>query len=67
MLRDVRNELLSTEKALADYGVVIDTAAWKIDVAATNRRRDEIAKSRGWIEVPTVQRHDPVLRARAAE
>jgi N-methylhydantoinase B len=67
VLRDVRNELLSPEKALADYGVVIDTAVWKIDVAATNRRRDEIARSRGWIEVPTVQRHDPVLRARAAE
>src|SRR4029077_18977693 len=67
VMRDVRNELLSQEKPLADYGVVIDTAAWKVDVAATQRRRGEIAKSRGWTTVPKVQRHDPVLLARAAE
>jgi hypothetical protein len=52
---------------LADYGVVIDTAAWKVDEAATKRHRGEIAKSRGWTTVPKVQRHDPVLLARAAE
>ena len=34
VLRDVRNELLSPEKALADYGVVIDLD-WKVDEAAT--------------------------------
>ena len=33
VLRDVRNELLSPDKAAADYGVVIDTKAW------TDRRR----------------------------
>ena len=67
VLRDVRNELLSPEKALADYGVVIDISAWKVDAAATARRRAEIAQARGWTETPKVQRHDPVLLARAAE
>jgi N-methylhydantoinase B len=59
VLRDVRNELLSPEKALADYGVVIDLA-WRVDEAATARRRGEIAKARGWATVPKVQRHDPL-------
>ena len=44
VLRDVRNELLSPEKALADYGVVIDTAGWTVDAAATARRRGEIGE-----------------------
>src|SRR5215204_2224185 len=59
VLRDVRNELLSPEKALADYGVVIDLD-WRVDEAATARRRGEIAKARGWAAVPKVQRHDPM-------
>ena len=36
---DVRNELLSAAKAAADYGVVVDTARWTVDAAATARRR----------------------------
>jgi len=67
VLRDVRNELLSPQKAEADYGVVIDLALWKVDEAATQRRRDEIRKARGWTAVPKVQRHDPLPLARAAE
>jgi N-methylhydantoinase B len=67
VLRDVRNELLSPEKAEADYGVVIDLSRWKVDEAATKRRRDEIRKARGWTAVPKVQRHDPMPLARAAE
>ena len=67
VLRDVRNELLSPEKALADYGVVIDLAGWTVDAAATARRRGEMARARGWTVVPKVQWHDPVLLARAAE
>ena len=46
---------------------MLDLKGWKVDEAATVRRRAEIAKSRGWTEVPKVQRHDPVLLARAAE
>ena len=56
VLRDVRNEFLSAGKAAADYGVVIDTAAWQVDVAATDKRRDELRKQRNWSEVPAVQR-----------
>ena len=67
MLRDVRNELLSRDKAEADYGVVIDVARWTVDQAATKRRRDDIRKARGWTAVPKVQRNDPMPMARAAE
>ena len=38
VLRDIRNELLSPVKAEADYGVVVDLAAWTVDAAATARR-----------------------------
>jgi len=67
VLRDVRNELLSAEKAAADYGVVIHLRDWTIDEAATTKRRDEIKAARGWTEVPKVQRHDPMPMQRAAE
>src|SRR5918993_4454895 len=67
VLRDVRNELLSPPKALADYGVVVDTAAWTVDAAATARRREEIRRARGWTETPKVQWHEPELLRRAAE
>src|SRR5947199_8111548 len=63
VLRDVRNELLSPEKAEADYGVVVNLAAWKVDEAATQRRCDEIRKARGWRDVPKVH-HDPMPLSR---
>ncbi len=59
VLKDVRNELLSPAKALADYGVMIDTVKWVVDTAATVKRHDEIRRARGWTEVPKVQREDP--------
>jgi N-methylhydantoinase B len=67
VLRDVRNELLSPEKAAADYGVVIDVARWTVDAAATEKRRAEIKTARGWDAVPKVQWHDPMPLSRAAE
>jgi N-methylhydantoinase B len=60
VLRDVRNELLSPDKAATDYGVVIDTKAWRVDTAATAQRRSVIRARRGWRDVPKVQRHDPL-------
>jgi N-methylhydantoinase B len=63
----VRNELLSPQKALADYGVVVDTAAWTVDAAATARRREDIRRARGWTETPKVQWQEPPLLRRAAE
>jgi N-methylhydantoinase B len=61
VLRDVRNELLSVAKAAAEYGVVIDAGA--VDPAATERLRAELRARRGWREVPTVQRTDPLPQA----
>ena len=46
VLRDVRNELVNPALAAEEYGVVIDTAAWQIDEAATDARRAEIRERR---------------------
>jgi N-methylhydantoinase B len=46
VLRDVRNELVSLDAARDDYGVVIDTARWVLDDAATARRRIELRARR---------------------
>ena len=43
VLKDVRNELLSPQKAADDYGVIVDTARWTVDAAATAKRREEIS------------------------
>jgi N-methylhydantoinase B len=59
VLRDVRNEFLSAERARSDYGVVIDTATWRVDEGATERLRAEIRDARGWREAPKVQWHEP--------
>ena len=53
--------------AIVYNGGGIDLAAWTVDEAATQRRRDEIRKARGWTSVPKVQRHDPMSLPRAAE
>jgi len=45
----------------------VNTASWRIDATATDKRRAEIRQARGWREVPKVQREDPVPIARAAE
>jgi N-methylhydantoinase B len=60
VLRDVRNEKVSPAAARREYGVVIDTAAWVVDEAATARLREEIRARRGWSDVPAVQRQDPL-------
>src|SRR5262249_7752077 len=59
VLRDVRNEVLSPAKAAADYGVVIDTRRWTVDVAATRTQRASIAAARAWRTVPKGQREEP--------
>ena len=67
VLRDVRNELLSPEKARADHGVVLDTTRWTVDDAATARLREEIRRRRGWTATPKVQRTDPLPATQGAE
>jgi N-methylhydantoinase B len=59
VLKDVRNELISPAVAAQEYGVVVDTHNWKIDDAATQRRRAEIRAARGWSETPKVLWDDP--------
>lgn len=61
VLRDVRNELLSPQRAEADYGVIVDTSRWRVDEEATTRRRAVIRKARAWDEPPKVQRADPII------
>jgi N-methylhydantoinase B len=67
VLKDVRNEFVSATNAEADYGVVVDTKGWTVDAAATEHRRTEMRRRRGWSEVPKVQWHDPELPRRTAE
>jgi len=67
VLRDLRNEFLSAERARADYGVIVDTKAWRVDIPATEKLRAEIKAARGWREAPKVQWHDPATLHRGAE
>jgi N-methylhydantoinase B len=60
VLKDVRNELLSVDKALADYGVVIENK--QIDREKTKKQRQDMRSARGWTKVPSVQREDPLPR-----
>jgi N-methylhydantoinase B len=61
VLKDVRNELLSAAKAAADYGVIVDTRAWRVDTAGTDRLRADMRARRRWRDVPRVQWNDPQL------
>ena len=54
VLRDLRNELIGRDAARDDYGVVIDTACWRVDHAATKERRAALRAARGWSETPAV-------------
>ena len=67
VLRDVRNELLSPPRALADYGVVVDTTQWTVDTAATEAARARIRKERDWSTVPKVQWQEAMTTKAAAE
>lgn len=67
VLKDVRNEFLSQARALADYGVVIDTADWTVNQVATAERREDIRRKRNWSAVPAVQRGMSPSNPQAAE
>ena len=45
--KDVRNELVSVEKAKSDYGVVLDPETFEIDEPATETLRAELREKRG--------------------
>ncbi|MEM9355235.1 MAG: hydantoinase B/oxoprolinase family protein [Pseudomonadota bacterium] len=67
VLRDVRNEFLSIDRARADYGVVIDVRNWDVDNEATNGLRRELRCQRGWTSCPAVQRGNSPATKQAAE
>ncbi len=46
VLADVRNELVSVEAALADYGVAVNTNPWSVDLAATETQRGKLSAGR---------------------
>ena len=58
VLRDVRNELVSAEAARDLYGVIVDTATWTVDAAASEARRAELRAARP-AKQPTVRWLDP--------
>jgi N-methylhydantoinase B len=61
VLSDVRNEYVGSDSAVADYGVIIDTVAWRVDETATAALRQQMRSARGGIALPDVRRddHDP--------
>ncbi len=46
VLEDVRQGYISVEAAAAEYGVLIDRESMTVDVAATQRRREEMDNDR---------------------
>ncbi|MQG38261.1 MAG: hydantoinase B/oxoprolinase family protein [SAR202 cluster bacterium] len=60
VLRDVRNEMISVDTARRDYGVAVDIDTWSIDESETEKLRKAIEQARGWTEVPSVLREEPV-------
>ena len=58
VLADARNEIISTDAARREYGVVIDAEAWAIDAAATNKLRGEMRAAQGDAEAPFVTWED---------
>lgn len=63
VLADVRNELVSPQAAADEYGVVVDTSAWRVDIEATAELRERLRRERG--RAPDVAWTD--IAAEAAE
>ena len=58
VLADARNEIISTNSARQEYGVVIDDQSWTVDGAATKALRDEMRTAQGDAETPFVSWED---------
>ena len=67
VLRDVRNEFLSVERARREYGVVVNVSDWSIDQAASDELRVRIRAQRGDNNPPAVTWDDWTLLVEAAE
>ena len=46
VLNDVRNELVSVERARSDYGVMVNISSWTVNVEKTAELREKIKQSR---------------------
>jgi N-methylhydantoinase B len=66
VLRDARNEYVSSKAALTEYGVVIDTARWAVDAAATAAERACLRQARTRPTLSFVER-GPLRASLAAE
>ena len=58
VLSDVRNEYISVDGANRDYGVVIDTSTWIVDLVATQNLRESRRHSRGETPVSVINWED---------
>ena len=58
VLNDVRNEYISVEGANRDYGVVIDSSTWTVDLVATRNLRESRRRSRGEMPLPVINWED---------
>ncbi|MCH8883994.1 MAG: hydantoinase B/oxoprolinase family protein [SAR324 cluster bacterium] len=67
VLKDVRNEMVGIEAASDVYGVIIDPEAWRVDEAATGKRRAELRARRPTQEIPRVLWEEPSAADGAAD
>ena len=58
VLNDARNEYISVEGANRDYGVVIDSSTWTVDLVATRNLRESRRHSRGEKPLPVINWED---------
>ena len=58
VLNDVRNEYISVEGANRDYGVVVDSSTWTVDLVATRNLRESRRRSRGEKPLPVINWED---------
>jgi len=58
VLNDVRNEYISVGGANRDYGVVIDSSTWTVDLVATRNLRESRRRSRGEMPLPVINWED---------
>ena len=63
VLTDVRNELVSPAAAFADYGVVVDTARWTVDMAATEAQRAALRRRRPAVPAKVMWQEPPLVDA----
>ena len=67
VLKDVRNEMVGIKAASDVYGVIIDPESWRVDEAATGKRRAELRARRPTQEIPRVLWEEPSAADGAAD